>query len=225
MFIKSMLVFVCLLPAVSHVNATTFTFDTAEGEVTTSGARLNDNSRVFHRFEITETTRIDTIGGDFANLTSNPLTLFGAIIDLGSDFDNPLSFEFPAPDALRTTTFEVLPNSDPANRGLSTVPVDITLSPGWYALEFGTGALNASSVATSGVHVMMRFFNIDLAPSQTSVSMFRTNSGLITFTPQTEEFGVPRYYVTGNVVPVPAAVWLFGSGLLGLVALARRKKS
>lgn len=35
---------------------------------------------------------------------------------------------------------------------------------------------------------------------------------------------------TGNiafaeVVPVPAAVWLFGSGLLGLVGIARRKKS
>jgi len=29
---------------------------------------------------------------------------------------------------------------------------------------------------------------------------------------------------SGDVVPVPAAVWLFGSGLLGLVGLARRKK-
>jgi hypothetical protein len=28
----------------------------------------------------------------------------------------------------------------------------------------------------------------------------------------------------GSVVPVPAAVWLFGSGLLGLVGVARRKK-
>lgn len=28
-----------------------------------------------------------------------------------------------------------------------------------------------------------------------------------------------------QVVPIPAAVWLFGSGLLGLVALARRKLS
>lgn len=27
----------------------------------------------------------------------------------------------------------------------------------------------------------------------------------------------------GNVVPVPAAVWLFGSGLLGLITVARRK--
>ena len=28
-----------------------------------------------------------------------------------------------------------------------------------------------------------------------------------------------------TVVPVPAAVWLFGSGLLGLIAVARRKKT
>ena len=29
----------------------------------------------------------------------------------------------------------------------------------------------------------------------------------------------------GSPVPVPAAVWLFGSGLIGLVGLARRKKA
>lgn len=31
--------------------------------------------------------------------------------------------------------------------------------------------------------------------------------------------------VTPTVVPVPAAVWLFGSGLIGLAGLARRKKA
>jgi hypothetical protein len=30
-------------------------------------------------------------------------------------------------------------------------------------------------------------------------------------------------FVQQTPVPVPAAVWLFGSGLLGLVAIARRK--
>ncbi|HHJ36602.1 MAG TPA: VPLPA-CTERM sorting domain-containing protein [Gammaproteobacteria bacterium] len=27
------------------------------------------------------------------------------------------------------------------------------------------------------------------------------------------------------VVPIPAAVWLFGSGLIGLIGLTRRKKA
>ena len=31
--------------------------------------------------------------------------------------------------------------------------------------------------------------------------------------------------LTYQVVPVPAAVWLFGSGLLGLVSIAKRKKT
>jgi hypothetical protein len=41
---------------------------------------------------------------------------------------------------------------------------------------------------------------------------------------------VPSHTLPGSdfgqaVVPVPAAVWLFGSGLLGLVAVSRRRQS
>jgi len=41
-----------------------------------------------------------------------------------------------------------------------------------------------------------------------------------------EVLGTVSVDLTGNVsaVPVPAAVWLFGSGLLGLAGLARRRK-
>ncbi len=36
--------------------------------------------------------------------------------------------------------------------------------------------------------------------------------------------GPGKFVFTSTVVPVPATVWLFGSGLLGLIGLARRKK-
>ena len=50
-------------------------------------------------------------------------------------------------------------------------------------------------------------------------------------TPAMIPASVPSKTLPGNnfgqtaVIPVPAAVWLFGSGLLGLVGIARRKKA
>ena len=49
-------------------------------------------------------------------------------------------------------------------------------------------------------------------------------------TPDMMPASVPYHTLPGSdfgqaVVPVPAAVWLFGSGLLGLIGIARRKKA
>lgn len=51
--------------------------------------------------------------------------------------------------------------------------------------------------------------------------------GFFAGTPYTEMFSLDfsAGAVVASPVPVPAAVWLFGSGLLGLVGVARRKKS
>ncbi len=44
--------------------------------------------------------------------------------------------------------------------------------------------------------------------------------------PTTSDFAtIPQDNLFTSAVPVPAAVWLFGSGLLGLLGIARRKKS
>ena len=42
-------------------------------------------------------------------------------------------------------------------------------------------------------------------------------------TPYTEKFNITLNGVEAEVIPVPAAMWLLGSGLVGLVGVARRK--
>jgi hypothetical protein len=57
----------------------------------------------------------------------------------------------------------------------------------------------------------------------TSFELFETGSDeLITDWALTSESGEFGFY---NPVPVPAALWLFGSGLLGLIGISRRKKT
>ena len=41
----------------------------------------------------------------------------------------------------------------------------------------------------------------------------------------TNSWGMDNFQISVNSVPIPAAAWLFGSGLIGLVGLARRKKA
>lgn len=56
----------------------------------------------------------------------------------------------------------------------------------------------------------------DVGPGQHYIQILLEDSG-----------GATAYVnptISGNVVPVPAAAWLFGSGMLGLIAFARRRK-
>lgn len=43
--------------------------------------------------------------------------------------------------------------------------------------------------------------------------------------PETTSLVIDNVIYQSSAVPVPAAIWLFGSGLLGLVGVARRKKA
>lgn len=56
--------------------------------------------------------------------------------------------------------------------------------------------------------------------SDSSVLDLGANSYTVTFSN-----GGSVTMVDAQVVPIPAAAWLFGSGLLGLVAMARRRKT
>ena len=43
--------------------------------------------------------------------------------------------------------------------------------------------------------------------------------------PENGNFLLTEIILDGTIVPVPASVWLFGSGLIGLIGVARRKKA
>ena len=58
-------------------------------------------------------------------------------------------------------------------------------------------------------------FTFDATPGAYFVSFFG-EAGAFT--------GSGKYGIEISQVPVPATVWLFGSGLLGLIGMARRKK-
>ena len=111
-----------------------------------------------------------------------------------------------------------------------------TIDPGNSNLIFGSSVINASETALS--------FDFDLAGndymlfSGGTTELFwcmETSAGGCNGPDSSEHIGVngvASYSVphTGEVVfattvvPVPAAVWLFGSGLIGLAGFARRKK-
>lgn len=51
-----------------------------------------------------------------------------------------------------------------------------------------------------------------------------TYSATLTSVNNFGQSGVTTMDITVNAIPVPASVWLFGSGLLGLIGIARKKK-
>jgi hypothetical protein len=77
--------------------------------------------------------------------------------------------------------------------------------------------------ALFGYNTMMTFCNAAIAAYCTpaeSVYMGILDGG--DFNLNSKKFSANGFQVT--TVPVPAAVWLFGSGLLGMVSVAKRKK-
>jgi hypothetical protein len=93
---------------------------------------------------------------------------------------------------------------------------------GAFSIQLFTGAIPAGTPIASGLS----------GGGLPSVSFLADLTANTTYTVRTAfGFGFAGTGVTANAttsvnaIPVPAALWLFGSGLLGLVGIARRKKA
>jgi hypothetical protein len=106
-------------------------------------------------------------------------------------------------------------------------------NPGLVQIKLGTPfsviadldvrALVQPLTAIDGKYTGDAHANFGSSAGITSFELFETGSdSLITDWDLTSESGEFGYY---NPVPVPASVWLFGSGILGLIGVARRKKA
>ena len=81
-----------------------------------------------------------------------------------------------------------------------------------------TGLNVTTATESLGSLVKPGSFTFDAEPGEYYVSFY----GLAGKPTLISQYGIE---ISQVVVPVPAAVWLFGSGLLGLIGIARRKKA
>lgn len=101
---------------------------------------------------------------------------------------------------------------------------------GNYTFTVGAGQLGATVDfawgVTTGIDVLM-VWNVGTSGGNTTYTMTDPDGNGVPGTGMIDG-PFPNFNANFNMahpVPVPAAVWLFGSGLLGLVGIARRRKA
>ena len=97
---------------------------------------------------------------------------------------------------------------------------------GWAEVDLSTVGLFGGPNPSSGVLLPFSSSGV-LAPGDYSLYAYAVADDMVFGHPDPvfSHYSVELILSPVATVPVPAAVWLFGSGLLGLVGIARRKKA
>jgi hypothetical protein len=192
-------------------------FDTANGANQSQGTVFDDDSWVMHRFEVSSSCRLETVGGAFWNFTIVPATAFAAVVELTGPSDIPDAKNLTTADVVGTALVDIpMPNVSGGSFfvGDCSGPIDLTLGPGWYALVFGAGAFGASS----GTDLGMPNFEHDLAPSQYPAVLFQPSHPSLA-SQIIVQVAAPRFFATAVPEPVAATLLLTG---IGVLLMARR---
>jgi len=199
---------VLLLLNVSHGE---IILDTASGAPHSAGLYLEDDYWAFHRFELTNPTNIESVGGYFyRRFEVYPDSVFSAVIELSGPSDDPDSMYLTTPDVLATGLVPL-----DVDRGAYFGNLSLSLPPGWYGLAFGTGAFGAPS----GGKVFMPYLSEDLDPAQSMIGISHYYSS---YTIYSQPF---RFFVSTDPVPEPSTLFLLAAGALGLLAYRGRRKA
>jgi hypothetical protein len=150
------------------------------------------------------------------NLASVTLT------DNGSNVDITVTALYPS---LQVAGFGFNLASNPGSISCSSLPANYSCNAGSFQYD-GSGNytdqadpsnFGAANRSSSFSFTLLGFNEADFIANIPQGNLFATHVYL--------ESGATGFAFGGTVVPVPAAVWLFGSGLLGLAGVARRRKS
>jgi hypothetical protein len=175
-----------------------------------------------------------TIGGEnFDSLAVGTILGVGAIIDLtysasgGSPIVTNSFNTSTSPNGLGSTSFGFFLDTETATFSFSTPISAFAIDINTFASADGayTASLDIGDTVTSIFEVFPnsstgQFIGFVSNVAFTGVTI--ASSQGFTYTLDTLVYGDASSVVHA---PVPAAVWLFGSGLLGLIGMARRKKA
>ena len=190
----------CLLSLIAFSTNAAFIVDTGAGDATGGGIALDSSQWVAGQISITNAQTVTSVEGWFGEGTEGTITA-AIYTDNGSGV--PVSELFSSQFILNNPSTVPTVHAWDGAFGLSWL-----LNPGTYWVAFEVRA------GDTGSGLMP-----DNVPSPLDDYAFRNTSGTDWQSLSSNEslgFRVSR-------VPIPAAVWLFGSGLIGLIGFARRK--
>lgn len=177
----------------------------------TGGSNVSSVVFVGARFHLDQPVMTSQIGGHFVKNTGANESFFGAIIALANEHDFPDSGNLSTPDVVGTTSLSF---PEPSNEVFGAIVKP--LSPGWYALVYGSGLFGATG---SGGALNN---GIDIGdPTYIAWQPGAVNGWGNLINPIFRNF---RFVIQGHVVPEPATGILMLIPLLPMLFFRRTKR-